>query len=526
MKELVNITTGKFFDDACKLYEDRIAINYCGKKYSYKDFRLSVDNFARRLLTLGVKRGDHVGIWCETEPNAIFALFALSKIGAVACMLGTSLQKEGLIDLVVRSDVNLLLIGSGYKDVKFPQVAKEIKDDVPLLRDIIFIGEESRDWGFKRLDSIKEASEEELNKAEAQAKPEDTSLILYTSGTTSAPKCVMTSHYNRVNSGIQQAEQIRATKEDIFLVAMPIFHCFCLSVNIFASIAVGACLYIPSSRRTVDILSAISMGKCTVFSCVPTLFHALITRPDFKDWDISSLRVGYIGGSACPKPMFYQIEEKLEMTLISSLGQTEATAGLTSTKPEDPIELRVDCVGPFFEYVQGKIVDIQTKKELALGMTGEIAIKGYNVMQGYYKNDEETKKTLVDGWLYTGDTGFLDGDGNLHLTGRVKELIIRGGENISPAEIENIALREKGVDSCKAIGVPSEHYGEEVCLCIVSKSKPKDLEENLMKKFKELLPYYKVPKYTVFVDEFPLTATGKVQLGELKKCIAEKLGLN
>ena len=526
MLPLENLTTAQFLERSCRENNNRVAINYCGKEYTYQEFGDVVDLYARKLITLGVKNKDHVGIWCETEPNAIFVLFALEKIGAVACMLGTSLQRYGLVDLCLRSDISLLLIGKGYKEIDFREIARGISSEVPAIREVLFIGEEWKDSGYKRLDDVEPSDEKALEEAKALVKPEDTSLILYTSGTTSAPKCVMTSHYSRVNSAIQQAKELGATKDDVFLVAMPMFHCFCLTVNIFSSIAIGAMMYIPSSRRTLDLLTAISYGKCTVFSCVPALFDAIISRPDFDRWDVSSLRIGYIGGSACTKKLFFDIEEKLGITLIASLGQTEATAGLTTTNASDPSQLRADSVGHFMDHVQGKIISLQTGEEVPLGTSGEIIIKGYNVMQGYYGNEVETNKALtVDGWLHTGDMGYLDGDGNLHLTGRTKELIIRGGENISPAEIEGVISRDPAIKECKAIGVPDEHYGEEVCLCVILEKVGARTEEDIRARLLKNIAYYKVPKYILFFDEFPQTSTGKIQSGELKKIANEKLGI-
>lgn len=285
-------------------------------------------------------------------------------------------------------------------------------------------------------------------------------------------------------------------------------------------------MFIPSSRRTLDLLQAIKYGKITVFSCVPALFDAIISRPDFDSWNTSSLRIGYIGGSACNKEVFCEIEKKLGITLLSSLGQTEATAGLTTTYPTDPVELRCDSVGHFMDHIQGRIVSLQTGEDLPLGVSGEILIRGYNVMQGYYKNEFETNKAISEGgWLHTGDMGYLDGDGNIHLTGRTKELIIRGGENISPGEIESVLSRDPAVELCKAVGVPSKHYGEEVCLCVKLEANARRTEEEIITRLSKNLAYYKVPKYVLFFDSFPETATGKIQLSELKKIATERLGL-
>lgn len=526
MQALKRLTVGGLLRRAAARYPERPALEYMGRIWTYRELDAEVDLTARRLLAVGVRRGDHVGIWCETGPNAIFALYAAVRLGAVTAMLNTSLHREELRILLERNDISRLLIGSGCKHVSYPGLCRGMTEEVLGLQEILYIGEETAAGDIASLAEQPLVSEDELRWAECQVMPEDTAYILYTSGTTGLPKAVMGSHFSRVNCGIMQAHDLRATEQDRFCVALPLFHCFCLSVNVMAACAVGGCLYIPESRRTAALLKAVSVGRCTVMSCVPALYHAMLCRPDFKSFDLSSLRIGFIGGCPYPPALFRQIEEAFGFTLLSSLGQTEATGGLTVSSPDDPIEVRAETVGHFMDHLEGQIVDPHTRAELPVGEVGEICVRGYVVMQGYYGQPKETAATVdEEGWLYTGDLGYLDGRGNLHLTGRLKDLIIRGGENISPAEIEAVAAGDTMVKTSKAIGVPDSHYGEEVCLCITPRDPSAFDEGKLRKRLKQRLAPYKVPKYILLIDELPVSETGKIQTKQLKAFAEKKLAL-
>lgn len=524
---LENLTVSQLLRRAALRFPARPALEYQGRVWTYRELDETVDRTARRLLAWGVRRGARVGLWCETEPNTIFLLYALPRIGAVAACLNTSLQRSELAELLRRTQVSRLIVTDGYRGMSFPELCQGLSNEVSTLESVLYAGLSGESGGWASLDTLEEASDEALGEAEGETTPRDIGYILYTSGTTSVPKAVMSTQYSRVNSGIQQAHDLGATERDRFCVSVPIFHCFCLSANVMAACSVGACLYLPEGRRTGMILTAVSEGRCTVLSSVPTLFHAILCRPDFGEWDLSSLRTGFIGGSFYPTELFRQINDGFGFTLLSSLGQTEATAGLTAAYLDDSLEVRAATVGHFMDHVEGKIVHIDTGEELPAGETGEICVRGYLMMAGYFGQPEETAKAIdADGWLHTGDLGWLDERKNIHLTGRLKELIIRGGENISPAEIETVLGNCPEIAECKAIGVPDHHYGEEVCLCIVPREGATIDTVEIRALLVQKLAEYKVPKYIVPLDELPKTVTGKVRPTELARLIQNRLKLS
>jgi len=515
--QLENLTVGGLLRRTAQKYPDNIAIRYEDKSYTYAEMDAMVDDLCRRLITVGVKKGDHVGILCETTPLMIMNFYALARIGAIGCLLNTGLKRKELTGLLEFSDITVLFVGDSYQDVNYLDMCLDIcskfRYPITVLR-------------IEHPESRVPAPKEELDLMEKAVRPEDTALMLYTSGTTGPIKAVMGSHYSRANGGIKQAEDLGCTEKDVFLCALPTFHCFSLSVNVMAACAVGGCVVIPKSRRTAVLLDTIQDYKCTVFSCVPTLFHAIISRPDFKNWDTGSIRTGIIGGSLCTKELFAGIEKKFKMTLLSSLGQTEATAGFTISDLSDSLDVRAETVGHFMDFVEGKIVDPETGEDLPTGAPGEICARGYVLMQEYYKMPEATAKTIdKDGWLHTGDLGWLDEKGYLHLSGRIKDLIIRGGENISPFEIESVFAEDERIRNIKAIGVPDTHYGEEICLCIESE-KGSDLSADEARySVSRVLATYKIPKYVVFLDEIPTNGTGKIKTAELKDLAMKKLGM-
>lgn len=526
---LERITVGQLLRRTTEKYATNLAINRSGVAWTYQELDYYSDAVAAGLLAVGVKKGQHVAVITELEPESLLVFYAALKIGAIAAMICTSLPPEETERQIEDCDATMLIIGTSLVQDLAETVRKIAMPD--RVEKIIYIGSRT-DTGLPNLSwlmaSGASVSAAQLQAAKDAVHPDDTAVILFTSGTTSKPKMVMVSHYSRVNGGIQQAYDLACTQHDRFMVTTPMFHCFCISANILAACSVGACLCIPETRHTGDILDMIERERCTIFSGVPTMFHAVLCNRSFKNYDISSLRTGLIGGSTYPVSLFKEIEKGFDFTLMSSLGQTETTAGLSVCEMDDDLELRATTVGHFMSHVEGCIKDVATGEILPTGEKGEICVRGYLVMQGYYKNPEQTAKTIdKDGWLHTGDMAYLDENGYIHLTGRLKDLIIRGGENIGPAEIENVLADLPGIGECKVIGVPDSHYGEEVCACISMRPDAEQplTEEQVRERVAQSLADFKIPRYVLFFDEMPHTGTGKMDPNAIREMAETRLGL-
>lgn len=553
-----NITVGEMLAETVCQHPKRNAVEYLGQYWTYEELDRITDRIALHMLHLGINKGSKAGIWANDCPNTLFCFLALEKIGGIPVMLNTSWTAGEIQRQLEWTEVEYLFYDEGYKNTDFVEICEKL--DLPLLRKKIFIGQSASNfnieemqymsdgwnWGTgqhgEKIACVQEAVEAEtvevLEQAKSKVQANDVDVILFTSGSTSTSKAVVTTHFSRANNVYAQAEMIRAGCEDVFCVAIPMFHCFSLSGNVLAALAVGACICFPESRKTDHIYAAIERAGCTILTAVPTLYSALMANPRRKQYCTASLRTGLVGGAGCSVELFCKVCKELQVELLPSLGQTEATAGITVGKYTDSLEIRAASAGYLIEHLEGKIVDIKNGYTCKARESGELCIRGYNVMQGYYKQPKLTSQTIdKDGFLHTGDLGYFDEAGRLYLTGRLKELIIRGGENIAPGEIEQVILKDDRVEQVKVLGVPDEHYGEEVCACIVLKNtKPeaageKILEERMtasyiMAEIQQLvsvhLAAYKVPRYVLFLKELPLTGNGKIDMAALKKMVKEK----
>lgn len=527
MKPLEQLTVGALLRRTAKRFPSREALRYHGQTWLYEDLDSQVDQAARWLLGWGVKKGDHLGIWCEAEPNTVILMYAAVRIGAVAALINTSLSQQEVKGLLERTDIQWLAISDGHKEQEFPPLCLRFRDELPMLQGIVYTGLSGNSAGFPSLggDAAEPVSKEALAAAEEQVLPEDPAYIIFTSGTTSFPKAVMDRHIARVNMSFQHISDMAITEEDRICSALPLFHCFGLSANMLAACSAGACLILPDTRRNCDVLSAVDGEKCTILSCVPSAYKSFLKCNETGRYDVSTLRTGIIGGSTYSLALFQEVEERFGMTLTACFGQSEATCGIASTCVTDPANIRPTS-GRFIQNTEGTLINISTGAVCEPGELGEIRVRGYLTMLGYYGQPEATAKILdEDGWLRTGDIGYLDENGSLHVTGRLKEMIIRGGENISPAEIEAALAEQPDISLCKAVGVPDEDYGEAICLCLVLQPGSELSEAYVKELLKPKLAYFKIPKYVLFLDSMPTTATGKVRLEELKKLAKELLGL-
>lgn len=512
MLPLENLTVGQLLHRTAQRHPHCPAVWYNGLKWDYRCLEKNTELAAQWLLASGAGPGEHIALWGELDPEMLLLFYAIQMIGSVAVMLNTSLGRGELDPLLEKAQVRRLFVGRSYKHSCHLARLSGAESFPPCVQKVHRV----QDYFSARLHAAHPencAAKAALRQAEDRVRPEDTAVILFTSGSSGTPKAVCSSHFSRVNGGIQQADDLHATSEDRFCVTMPAFHCFCISANLMASLAVGGCLCIPQDRHTASITAAIEQCGCTVLSSVPTMFHALIGKKAFVSSRLSTLRTGIIGGAFYPPEEFVQIEQALgpQFRLLSSLGQTETTAGMTICNMEDSLLIRSTTVGHFMNHVEGKIVDIQTGLSLPAGQQGEICVRGYLNMQGYYNDPVQTSRVLdKDGWIHTGDLGILDSQGNIALRGRIKELIIRGGENISPCEIEEVLLKLPQVAQCKVVSVPDAHYGEEICACIRLAPEMPANEADMKLFLLRHLAEYKLPRYFLYWDKLPETASGKI----------------
>ena len=505
-----NETIGSVLHAVAARYPERTAVIDANRRLSYAELDRLVDQTAATMLSLGIQKASHVGIWAKDDADTLTVLYALWRIGAVPVPLCTSFLRTELETCCLAADVSCLFVGTGHKGQDFAQDIGPLQIPVTV-------------YPIDAATGCVSGSADAVAVAEALVVPSDPDTILFTSGTTGHAKPVLTTHYARVNTMYAQAEIFRAVPEDVFCSVLPMYHCFSLTATVLAAMSAGACVCFPADRRSQTILQTIEQERCSVLTAVPTLFSALLRRLETLDVDLRSLKKGMIGGSTYSEEFFLQISHALGFTLLSSLGQTEATAGLTGCTMEDSLSVRARTIGRFFPLVEGSIRDPRTNQPLGPGKEGEICVRGYNVMEGYYKLPEATAKVIdADGWLHTGDLGSLDENGYVRYTGRLKELIIRGGENIAPSELEDILSTDPRILQAKVIGIPDPHYTEEICACIVKEGNL--TEDDVRQMIAARAADFKVPKYVLFMDTLPMTAVGKVDLHALRKQAAEALG--
>lgn len=528
MVPLEELTFPQLLMRTAKRCGQRPAVWYRSETMTYNRLARQVEAYGAALCAGGIRKGDHVAIWADNSPETLISFYAVMSVGAVAVMLNTSLTQHEITELLAFSDSKALILGALRNTEPDCVRLHSLIQQLPFLQNVYTIPGAA----CQAFPSLTEAAERVTPEDKAQfclsaraVRPADTAAMLFTSGSSGKCKGVLTSHYSRVNSGIQQAADLGACEEDRFCAVLPMFHCFAVSANLLACLSAGGCLCIPESSRSRAVAETIREAGCTIFNAVPTLYFALMRRSEYTSDMFVTLRTGIIGGAGYSSEDFVRINNHFHMTLLSSLGQTETTAGSTVSRPDDTLEVRSTTLGRFMSHVEGKIVDLKTGQTLPDGEIGEICIRGYLVMQGYYRQNALTAETIdADGWLHTGDLGSLDENGLLTLHGRCKELIIRGGENISPVEIEQAVCTLPQVAGCKVIGVPDSHFGEEICACVVLREGAGLSAEELRRGLKDRLAHYKIPAYILFWDSLPMNATGKIDLTAVRERAGRELG--
>ena len=541
--QLIEKTFGQFLEQWATETPDKDFIVYSDRnlRFSYSQFNIRVDHLAKALLSLGLRPGDKLGIFANNVPDWLTFMFASAKIGAVLVTVNTNYKTHELEYLIQNSDLSALCLVNGWRDSDYVQMVYELVPELkesqrgflksekfPYLKNVIFIGPEKHRGMFNTAELIllgSQLDDQLFLKIKSEVSCHDVVNMQYTSGTTGFPKGVMLTHHNILNNGFATGECMNYTADDRLCVCVPLFHCFGCVLALCAIITHGATMVMVENFDPLVVLASVQKEKCTALYGVPTMFIAELNHPMFSMFDLSSLRTGIMAGAPCPIETMNEVMNKMNMSeLIIVYGLTESSPGMTATRTHDSPQIRSTTVGKAYPAVEVKVADPETGEELKPGEQGELCCRGYNVMKGYYKNPEATAKAInSDGWLHSGDLGVMDENGYFRVTGRIKDMIIRGGENIYPREIENFLFTMPQIQAVEVAGVPSPKYGEEVGAFIKTRPGVELSEEDVIDFCRGKISRYKIPKYIFFVDDYPMTASGKIQKYKLRELSLELL---
>ncbi len=540
--DLKQATLGQLLDQAIAAHPDNDAVIYVDRNFrlTYRAFGELVDRMAKGLMALGVEKGEKVAVWATNVPYWVALQFATAKIGAILLTVNTNYKSAELDYLLRQSETETLFIIDGFRDTDYVQTLYELVPELktqergylksetyPHLKRVTFLGPEKH-RGMYAMPEIMAlgvmVDDADYRARQESLDPHEVVNMQYTSGTTGFPKGVMLTHHNIGTNGYWIGENQNFTHQDRVCIPVPLFHCFGCVLGVLAAVTHAATMVLLETFDPVEVMASVEEERCTALYGVPTMFIAALQHKLFKKFDFSSLRTGIMAGSPCPIEVMRQVIDRMNMSEITiCYGLTEASPVITQTRPDDDIRLRVESVGRAMPGIEVRIVDPDTGKILGPGEQGEVCCRGYNVMKGYYNMPEATAEAIdAEGWLHSGDLGVMDEDGYLAITGRHKDMIIRGGENIYPREIEEFLYRMEGIADVQVAGVPSKKYGEEVGAFIVLKDGQTYAPEDIKDFCRGQISHYKIPKYVAFVNDYPMTASGKIQKYKLRE-MAETL---
>ena len=540
--EYIEETISNVLREKARAHPDNDFLVYADRdlRFSYGDFDRRVDELAKGFLAMGLKKGDHVGIWATNVPDWNTVLFACARLGLVLVTVNTSYRINELEYVMKQSDMTCLCIIGGWRDSDYIEIVNDLipelkaaerghlhSEKFPFLKHVVYIGQKKHRgmYSFNEILLLGQHSDDsEMRKIEASLDRNDVVNIQYTSGTTGFPKGVMLTHRNILNNGLGIGDNQRFSEKDIVCLPVPLFHCFGLTLGMMAILTHGATAAIIEWFDPLLVLATVQKEKCTAVYGVPTMFISVLNHPMFKMFDLSSLRTGIMAGSPCPIETMRQVIDLMHMGEVTIVfGLTESSPGMTQTRYDDSIEVKVETVGRALPGVEVTIRDPSSGEECPNGVHGEFCCRGYNTMKGYYKLPEATAQCIDEkGWLHSGDLGVKDDDGCFKVTGRIKDMIIRGGENVYPKEIEDFVYTMPGVKDVQVVGIASKKYGEEVGAFVILHSGITMNEEDIRDFCRGKISRYKIPRYVFFVDSFPLTASGKIQKYLLRELGAKK----
>ncbi|MCP2261459.1 fatty-acyl-CoA synthase [Streptoalloteichus tenebrarius] len=497
-----------------------------GRRWTYAELNRDVDALARGLLAAGVAQGDRVGIWSPNCAEWVLLQYATAKVGAILVNVNPAYRVHELEYALNQSGVRLLVSATSFKTSDYRGMVDQVRPDCPALERVVFVGADSWD---ELVAGGAETPAEALRERMAQLSPDDPINIQYTSGTTGFPKGATLSHHNILNNGFFVAELQRWTHEDRVCLPVPFYHCFGMVMGNLGATSHGACVVIPAPVfEPAETLRAVHDERCTVLYGVPTMFIAELNHPDFDSFDLSSLRTGVMAGSPCPQEVMKQVIERMGMREVTiCYGMTETSPVSVQTRVDDAFDRRVATVGRAHPHVEIKVVDPATGLTVPRGTPGELCTRGYSVMLGYWEQPDKTAEAIDSArWMHTGDLAVMDDDGYVTITGRIKDMVIRGGENIYPREIEEFLYSHPDVLDAQVVGVPDPKYGEELMAWVRMRPGAEPLTAESLREFcRGRLAHYKVPRYVHVVDEFPMTVTGKIRKVEMRERAVQILGL-
>ncbi|MDR1396796.1 MAG: AMP-binding protein [Desulfarculales bacterium] len=540
-RPLRQYTLGQLLDRAIAAYPDNDALVYPDRnlRMTYREFGELVDILAKGLMAMGVRRGEKIALWATNVPHWVPLFFAVARIGAILLTVNTNYRRAELEYLLSQSETENLFLIDGFRDVDYmetvyslvPELKQQTRGHIhcekfPSLKRVLYFGPEKHSGMYSLPELMNLAvmtAEEEYEARRAEVLCQDVVNMQYTSGTTGFPKGVMLTHYNLGNNGYYIGANMHYTQKDRICLPVPMFHCFGCSLGVAAAVNHASTMVIMEQFDPIEVMAAIEEEKCTAVYGVPTMFISMLEHKLFGKFDFSSLRTGIMAGSPCPETAMQAVMEKMYMKEITIVfGLTESSPGMTQTRTDDSLSLRVSSVGRAMPFVEVRVVDPESNIPLPAGQVGEVCCRGYVNMKGYYKMPEATAKAIdSEGWLHSGDLGVMDENGYLTITGRYKDMIIRGGENIYPRELEEFLYRMEGISDVQVVGAPSRRYGEEAAAFVILKSGCTYGDGDIKDFCRGQISRYKIPKYVAFVDSFPLTGSGKVMKFKLREMAAE-----
>ena len=529
--EYIEKTLGEVLREKARARPDQDFIVYADRdlRFSYGEFDKRVDDLAKGFLTMGLKKGDHLGIWATNVPDWNTILFACARLGIVCVTVNTGYKLHELEYLMKQSDLACICLIDGFRDSDYVGMVNELVPEIktsprgylnsgkfPFLKYVVYVGQQKHRgmYSFSEILLLgQNSSDAELRRTEASLDRNDVVNMQYTSGTTGFPKGVMLTHRNILNNGLGIGDNQRLTHNDIVCLPVPLFHCFGLTLGMMAILTHGSTAAIVEWFDPLLVLATIQKEKCTALYGVPTMFIAELNHPMFKMFDLGSLRTGIMAGSPCPIEIMRQVIDAMHASEITiCYGLTESSPVMTQTRFDDSIGVKVETVGRSLPGVEVSIRDPETGGECPDGEHGEFCCRGYSTMKGYYKMPEATAQCVDQtGWLHSGDLGVRNSDGNFRVTGRIKDMIIRGGENVYPKEIEDFLYTMPGVKDIQVVGIASKRYGEEVGAFIILQPGAALKEEDIQDYCRGKISRFKIPKFVFFVDSFPQTSSGKIQ---------------